>query len=62
MDFMQQVVAEIELCDKATANKTLGQMRNEVRESLEVEQKMTILIKQIEQAETRAETVSGSCF
>ena len=35
MNYMQQVVAEIELREKSTANKTLGQMRNEIKESLE---------------------------
>ena len=35
MEYMQQVVAEMELREKNTANKTLGQMRNEIKESLE---------------------------
>ena len=32
--YMQQIVAEMELRNKCTANKTLGQMRNEIKESL----------------------------
>ena len=40
MEYMQQVVAEMELREKSTANKTLGQMCNEIKESLEAEKYM----------------------
>ena len=37
MEFMQKVLAEIELCEKHVVNKTLGQMKNETKESLKAE-------------------------
>ena len=52
MEFMQNVVDEMELRERSTANKSLGQMRHKIKEFLQTEQNMTKLIDQINQAET----------
>ena len=45
------------LCSQSTAGETIHQMREEVKDCLIVEEKMSKLITQISQSETRVEAM-----
>ena len=55
--FMNLLVTEMEIRQKVTAGKTIHQMCAEVRENLLAEKEMSVLIKQISQAETRVQAM-----
>ena len=57
IESMQDVVKEMELRKLPTVNKTVNQMRNEIRECLVSEEEMTRLVGQLNQAETRADAM-----
>ena len=48
---------EMNLRQQLTANKTLNQMRNEIKQCLEAEREMSLLIEQISHLETRTEAM-----
>ena len=53
MMLMSDVVHEMNLRGLPTTNKTINQMRHEIKESLEEENKMVQLIEQMSHSETR---------
>ena len=57
MSFLQSLVTELQLQSKSTANKSLNQMREEVKLNLQAEQEMDELIKTISEESTRAEAM-----
>ena len=52
MDFAQQIVCEMELRKKCTADKTINQMRNKSCECSEAEKEMVELIEQLSHTKT----------
>ena len=57
MSFLQSLVTELQLWGKSTANKSLNQMREEVKLNLEAEQEMDDLIKHISKESMRAKAM-----